>query len=44
MLISPKQRLIILKRMSQQFVDGLAKSDLAYYYKECLAGIEVRRK
>ncbi|MGA9842457.1 MAG: hypothetical protein WBQ25_09095 [Nitrososphaeraceae archaeon] len=31
--------------MSQRFVFDLAKSDLAYYYKECIDGIEeVRRK
>ena len=31
--------------MSQQFVFDLAKSDLAYYYKQCIDGIEeVRRK
>jgi hypothetical protein len=30
---------------SQQFVFDLAKSDLAYYYKQCINGIEqVRRK
>jgi hypothetical protein len=35
----------VLKKMSQQFVYDLAKSDLAYYYKQCLDGIEeVRRK
>ena len=34
-----------LKELSQRFVYDLAKSDLAYYYKECLDGIEeVRRK
>lgn len=34
-----------LKGMSQQFVFNLAKSDLAYYYKQCINGIdEVRRK
>jgi DNA-binding transcriptional ArsR family regulator len=34
-----------LKEMSQQFVFDLAKSDLAYYYKQCISGIEeVRRK
>jgi DNA-binding transcriptional ArsR family regulator len=34
-----------LKGMSQQFVFDLAKSDLAYYYKQCINGIEeVRRK
>jgi IS30 family transposase len=34
-----------LKKMSQQFVFDLAKSDLAYYYKQCINGIEeVRRK
>ncbi|MGH9985996.1 MAG: Trp family transcriptional regulator [Nitrososphaeraceae archaeon] len=35
----------VLKQMSQQFVYDLAKSDLAYYYKQCLDGIdEVRRR
>jgi IS30 family transposase len=35
----------VLKKISQQFVFDLAKSDLAYYYKQCLDGIEeVRRK
>ncbi|MPZ07692.1 MAG: ArsR family transcriptional regulator, partial [Nitrososphaeraceae archaeon] len=35
----------VLKKMSQQFVYDLAKSDLAYYYKQCLDGIEeVKRK
>jgi DNA-binding transcriptional ArsR family regulator len=35
----------VLKEMSQQFVFDLAKSDLAYYYKQCIDGIEeVRRK
>ena len=34
-----------LKTLSQQFVYDLAKSDLAYYYKQCIDGIEeVRRK
>ena len=34
-----------LKQLSQQFVFDLAKSDLAYYYKQCIDGIEeVRRK
>ena len=34
-----------LKKLSQQFVFDLAKSDLAYYYKQCIDGIEeVRRK
>jgi DNA-binding transcriptional ArsR family regulator len=34
-----------LKQLSQRFVYDLAKSDLAYYYKQCLDGIEeVRRK
>ena len=34
-----------LKQMSQQFVFDLAKSDLAYHYKQCINGIEeVRRK
>ena len=35
----------VLKELSQRFVFDLAKSDLAYYYKQCLDGIEeVRRK
>jgi IS30 family transposase len=35
----------VLKELSQQFVSDLAKSDLAYYYKQCIDGIEeVRRK
>jgi DNA-binding transcriptional ArsR family regulator len=35
----------VLREMSQQFVFDLAKSDLAYYYKQCINGIEeVRRK
>jgi DNA-binding transcriptional ArsR family regulator len=29
-----------LKELSQRFVYDLAKSDLAYYYKQCLDGIE----
>jgi hypothetical protein len=29
-----------LKALSQRFVFDLAKSDLAYYYKQCLDGIE----
>jgi IS30 family transposase len=34
-----------LQEMSQQFVFDLAKSHLAYYYKQCINGIEeVRRK
>jgi hypothetical protein len=35
----------VLKKLSQQFVYDLAKSDLAYYYKQCLDGIEeVKRR
>jgi hypothetical protein len=35
----------VLKQMSQRFVFDLAKSHLAYYYKQCIDGIEeVRRK
>ena len=35
----------VLKALSQRFVFDLAKSDLAYYYKQCIDGIEeVRRK
>src|SRR5919197_1177219 len=30
----------VLKQMSQQFVYDLAKLDLAYYYKQCIDGIE----
>ena len=30
----------VLKQMSQQFVYDLAKSDLAYCYKQCIDGIE----
>lgn len=34
-----------LKLLSQRFVFDLVKSDLAYYYKQCIDGIEeVRRK
>lgn len=33
-----------LKEMSQRFVFDLAKSDLAYYYKQCLTGIEEAKK
>jgi HTH domain len=34
-----------LKELSQQFVFDLAKSDLAFYYTQCINGIEeVRRK
>src|SRR5215211_3008001 len=33
-----------LKQLSQQFVHDLAKSDLSYYYKQCIDGIEVKRK
>jgi DNA-binding transcriptional ArsR family regulator len=35
----------VLKKLSQQFVYDLAKSDLAYCYKQCLDGIEeIKRK
>jgi DNA-binding transcriptional ArsR family regulator len=34
----------VLKKLSQQFVYDLAKSDLAYYYKQCLDGIEEVKK
>jgi IS30 family transposase len=35
----------VLKQMSQLFVFDLAKSNLAYYYKHCIDGIEeVSRK
>jgi DNA-binding transcriptional ArsR family regulator len=30
----------VLKELSQRFVYDLAKSDLAYYYKQCIDGIE----
>jgi DNA-binding transcriptional ArsR family regulator len=30
----------ILKALSQRFVFDLAKSDLVYYYKQCIDGIE----
>jgi DNA-binding transcriptional ArsR family regulator len=30
----------VLKQISQRFVFDLAKSDLAYYYKQCIDGIE----
>jgi len=30
----------VLKKLSQRFVFDLAKSDLAYYYKQCIDGIE----
>ena len=33
-----------LKEMSQQFVFDLAKSDLAYYYKQSMDGIEEAKK
>ena len=34
----------VLKQMSQQFVYDLAHSDLAYYYKQCLNGIEEAKR
>ena len=35
----------VLKELSQRFVFDLATSDLVYYYKQCIDGIEeVRRK
>jgi DNA-binding transcriptional ArsR family regulator len=34
----------VLKEMSQSFVYDLAKSDLAYYYKQCIDGIEEAKK
>jgi DNA-binding transcriptional ArsR family regulator len=34
----------VLKEMSQQFVYDLAKSDLAYYYKQSIDGIEESKK
>jgi IS30 family transposase len=33
-----------LKEMSQQFVFDLAKSDLAYYYKQSIDGIEEAKR
>ena len=33
-----------LKELSKQFVYDLAKSDLAYSYKRCIDGEEVKRK
>ena len=33
-----------LKELSQQFVYDLAKSDLAYYYKQCIDGIEEAKR
>src|SRR5437764_12770931 len=33
-----------LKDLSQQFVFDLAKSDLAFYYKQCIDGIEEVKK
>ena len=33
-----------LKEMSQSFIYDLAKSDLAYYYKQCIDGIEEAQK
>jgi hypothetical protein len=32
------------KELSQQFVYDLAKSDLAYYYKQCIDGIEEAKR
>jgi IS30 family transposase len=34
----------VLKRLSQQFVFDLAKSDLAFYYKKSLDGIDEAKK
>jgi IS30 family transposase len=34
----------VLKELSQQFVYDLAKSDLAYYYKQCIDGIEKQKE
>ena len=33
-----------LKELSQQFIYDLAKSDLAYYYKRCIDGIEEAKR
>jgi len=34
----------ILRQLSQQFIYHLAKSDLAYYYKQCIDGIAEANK
>jgi IS30 family transposase len=34
----------VLKQLSQQFVYDLAKSDLAYYYKQSIDGIDEAKK
>ena len=34
----------VLKQLSQQFVFDLAKSDLAYYYKQSIDGIDEAKK
>jgi len=34
----------VLKQTSQQFVYGLAHSGLAYYYKQCLNGLEEAKR
>jgi uncharacterized protein YerC len=34
----------VLKQLSQRFVRNLAKSDLAFYYKQCLVGIEEAKR
>lgn len=34
----------ILKKMSQQFVYDLAHSDLAFYYKQCIDGVEEAKR
>jgi IS30 family transposase len=33
-----------LKELSQQFIFDLAKSDLSYYYKQCIDGIEEAKR
>jgi hypothetical protein len=33
-----------LKEMSQQFIYDLAKSDLAYCYKQCINGVEEAKR
>lgn len=33
-----------LKELSEQFVYDLAKSDLAYFYKQCIDGVEEVKK
>lgn len=44
LFLSFMQALKALKQMSQQFVFDLTKSDLAYYYKQSIDGIEEAKK